>query len=425
MTLNTTDFVANNTRISEGAHWTCFYAYLIFGVVHFSNPTAVRTAVYHVRHNLLSVLLHRNISLSLTTVNLTLSSGEDNVGTYSVRLLTDTATLLPDSEDPDEHIAVSPIPEGETVDEVAARLGGAGDEVTWGRGRVAADVSAGSSSGGGSSGMGDIPAQGQTTGRSSGSRRQTPFAQAKRIFDTIGNNTYRMEENLPLLPDDVVAQFAVLLEEIKEDELTLKGFQRKSDALVAQYQPTEAPTDGPTEAPTGNSTEVPTGETASGARDPDSDELTRRFARQLRSIDMDEFDGDHIEYRRESSLNDAGESRWGEYRAALDKLTNSLTTTEADIEYIRRTISLVPRDVVRHIHELFLYANQRGQCNSRRLLDTFGDSLKHVNKLYNRRYGATARKVPAHMPHMINKEIVQALQDACVGMEKGNWALRY
>ena len=43
----------------------------------------------------------------------------------------------------------------------------------------------------------------------------------------------------------------------------------------------------------------------------------------------------------------------------------------------------------------------------RRLMDAFADSLKHVNKLYNKAYGYHARKVPAHMPHMINREIMQ------------------
>ncbi|XP_006821287.1 N-acetylglucosamine-1-phosphotransferase subunits alpha/beta-like [Saccoglossus kowalevskii] len=44
---------------------------------------------------------------------------------------------------------------------------------------------------------------------------------------------------------------------------------------------------------------------------------------------------------------------------------------------------------------------------SRRLLDTFGDSLRHVNKLYNKKFGFDARKVPAHMPHMIDKYIMK------------------
>ncbi|XP_033105239.1 N-acetylglucosamine-1-phosphotransferase subunits alpha/beta-like isoform X2 [Anneissia japonica] len=48
---------------------------------------------------------------------------------------------------------------------------------------------------------------------------------------------------------------------------------------------------------------------------------------------------------------------------------------------------------------------------SRNLLDTFGNSLRHVNKLYNHRFGFNARKVPAHMPHMIDVDIMNELQD--------------
>lgn len=47
---------------------------------------------------------------------------------------------------------------------------------------------------------------------------------------------------------------------------------------------------------------------------------------------------------------------------------------------------------------------------SRHLLDTFGDSLRHVNRLFNKQYGYSARKVPAHMPHMIDKNIMAELQ---------------
>ncbi|EFC50785.1 N-acetylglucosamine-1-phosphate transferase [Naegleria gruberi] len=46
----------------------------------------------------------------------------------------------------------------------------------------------------------------------------------------------------------------------------------------------------------------------------------------------------------------------------------------------------------------------------RKLLDKFGDSLIHVNKLLNREYGRASRKVPAHMPHMIDRDIMFELQ---------------
>nr|XP_057934374.1 N-acetylglucosamine-1-phosphotransferase subunits alpha/beta-like [Doryrhamphus excisus] len=48
---------------------------------------------------------------------------------------------------------------------------------------------------------------------------------------------------------------------------------------------------------------------------------------------------------------------------------------------------------------------------SRKLRDTFADSLRHVNKLLNRQFGFASRKVPAHMPHMIDRLVMQELQD--------------
>lgn len=50
----------------------------------------------------------------------------------------------------------------------------------------------------------------------------------------------------------------------------------------------------------------------------------------------------------------------------------------------------------------------------RQLKDTFADSLRYVNKLLNSKFGFTSRKVPAHMPHMIDRKVMQELQDLWV-----------
>lgn len=50
-------------------------------------------------------------------------------------------------------------------------------------------------------------------------------------------------------------------------------------------------------------------------------------------------------------------------------------------------------------------------ATGRRLQDTFADSLRYVNRLLNAQFGFTSRKVPAHMPHMIDRLIMQELQD--------------
>ncbi|XP_041636939.1 N-acetylglucosamine-1-phosphotransferase subunits alpha/beta isoform X2 [Cheilinus undulatus] len=52
-----------------------------------------------------------------------------------------------------------------------------------------------------------------------------------------------------------------------------------------------------------------------------------------------------------------------------------------------------------------------GAATGRKLKDTFADSLRYVNKLLNSQFGFTSRKVPAHMPHMIDRLIMQELQD--------------
>ncbi|XP_005456737.1 N-acetylglucosamine-1-phosphotransferase subunits alpha/beta [Oreochromis niloticus] len=52
-----------------------------------------------------------------------------------------------------------------------------------------------------------------------------------------------------------------------------------------------------------------------------------------------------------------------------------------------------------------------GTATRRKLQDTFADSLRYVNKLLNGQFGFTSRKVPAHMPHMIDRLIMQELQD--------------
>ncbi|KAK7070841.1 hypothetical protein SK128_002684 [Halocaridina rubra] len=52
----------------------------------------------------------------------------------------------------------------------------------------------------------------------------------------------------------------------------------------------------------------------------------------------------------------------------------------------------------------------RLHSGNRQLLDMFAESLLHVNRLYNAEFGYEARRVPAHMPHLINREIMTELQ---------------
>ena len=47
---------------------------------------------------------------------------------------------------------------------------------------------------------------------------------------------------------------------------------------------------------------------------------------------------------------------------------------------------------------------------SRMLLDTFASSLLHVSRIFNRAFGYKARKVPAHMPHMVDVDVMNNMQ---------------
>lgn len=46
----------------------------------------------------------------------------------------------------------------------------------------------------------------------------------------------------------------------------------------------------------------------------------------------------------------------------------------------------------------------------RRQLDTYAESLLYVNRIYNMAYGFERRRVPAHMPHLIDKWIAADMQ---------------
>ncbi|XP_073972252.1 N-acetylglucosamine-1-phosphate transferase subunits alpha and beta isoform X3 [Rhodnius prolixus] len=47
----------------------------------------------------------------------------------------------------------------------------------------------------------------------------------------------------------------------------------------------------------------------------------------------------------------------------------------------------------------------------RQTLDTYAESLLYVNKLFNRHYKYMLRKVPAHMPHLIDRNTMENLQN--------------
>ena len=55
--------------------------------------------------------------------------------------------------------------------------------------------------------------------------------------------------------------------------------------------------------------------------------------------------------------------------------------------------------------------HSRDRKRRRRLEDTYGQSLVHVNRLYTKTFGTEGRKVPAHVPHMIDKDYMNEMQE--------------
>lgn len=110
-----------------------------------------------------------------------------------------------------------------------------------------------------------------------------------------------------------------------------------------------------------------------------------------------------------------------------DKLLNRNATDDDDnkIDYNLIENMLFLNDTISK-YDLDLYLNHYYATNTsdnnnnltdsedifkkRKLLDTFADSLLYVNRIYNRVYGYLARKVPAHMPHYIDRDIIESLQ---------------
>lgn len=46
-----------------------------------------------------------------------------------------------------------------------------------------------------------------------------------------------------------------------------------------------------------------------------------------------------------------------------------------------------------------------------RNLDTYAESLLYVNKIYNKAYGLERRRVPAHMPHLLDRTVIEEMQE--------------
>jgi hypothetical protein len=93
----------------------------------------------------------------------------------------------------------------------------------------------------------------------------------------------------------------------------------------------------------------------------------------------------------------------------LEKLKKSMKSEDSSVLLGAEYFPLMPGSINQ---------NTTFSRNGRKLLDMYGDSLKFANSLFNSAFGSAPRKVPAHMPHMIDRDTVQELMDKYASQKK-------
>ena len=81
--------------------------------------------------------------------------------------------------------------------------------------------------------------------------------------------------------------------------------------------------------------------------------------------------------------------------------------------YLGKLLSASYEQLIRVINQLILYLYPDvtpDMSHIHRRLDTYAQSLIHVNRLYTKVMGHELRKVPAHMPHFINRDVITEMQ---------------
>ena len=109
------------------------------------------------------------------------------------------------------------------------------------------------------------------------------------------------------------------------------------------------------------------------------------------------FENDQLESHKQ------WRSRYGDWQPKLQQSATSFLPWERFGTFKQLQKS---RERWQHSQEFANY-----QPPSRKLMDTFADSLLHVHRIYNRKFGYMGRKVPAHMPHMIDRKVKEELHD--------------
>ena len=201
--------------------------------------------------------------------------------------------------------------------------------------------------------------------------------------------------NISLLPSSVASQFINLQNEQKDGDITIRGYLKETAVLLQRYKHIPGinsrlvTLQNKPDYVTKNSTHYVT---------KNSTQLTSKYS----NIKHDSVTP-RVELLHEGIGN--GPVIKNGMRRLMEKKEVLAQETPESYRWLPwEKLNIFPEASTMNSYDI---PNRQG----RHLMDTFGDSLKHVDKIYNRAYGHINRKVPAHMPHMINKEIMQELQD--------------
>ncbi|KAM6153026.1 N-acetylglucosamine-1-phosphotransferase subunits alpha/beta [Erethizon dorsatum] len=285
-----------------------------------------------------------------------------------------------------------------------------------------------------------------------------------------GDSTGRLQEelqvpwvNLSLLPREAQARLRVLDSQLAQGDITMKGYNLSKLALLRPFlmsfpETAVSPavltvaTEGGMQAPEGalghkspdsikasqksHRPTFPAGTVKGNGRDPDSDPLLvlptkARFQSETQSP----APGGHVFRGKLSPLVLPSENHrvTKEKKIAAEEEENQMEANAGDPIDTRDALpgrrlqhhagtyrGFLPWEKTKYFQDLLeeeaalktqlAYLTDSSHAG-RRLQDTFADSLRYVNKILNSKFGFTSRKVPAHMPHMIDRVVMQELQD--------------
>ncbi|KAL5473979.1 hypothetical protein EMCRGX_G028549 [Ephydatia muelleri] len=207
--------------------------------------------------------------------------------------------------------------------------------------------------------------------------------------------------NTSELPVEVLASVQMLEKEYRDGYLTERGYLKRKAQLLEHFL------NGATQSYLpGGTTPIPY--TAASSPLPHGEVFQARRLQQVSEEEVELVDyiaeAKRKELRREGDMNRAI-AQWEEKHGPWDPL---LRPGDSRYRFPWERYHVFPDALELEAYNINPYST--GPHRHRRLMEAFADSLRFVNRLYNQAYGYHARKVPAHMPHMINIEIMKELQ---------------